>query len=59
LVRGIRENRQCESLCAVITEIGALLHTHFPPKADDRNELSDLMIAGPDGAVQKRCLVVR
>lgn len=59
LVRGIRGNRQCESLCAVIAEIGGLLHTHFPPKADDRNELSDLMIAGPDGAVQKRRLVVR
>ena len=59
LALGVRENRQCESLCAVIAEIGGLLHAHFPPKADDRNELSDLMIAGPDGLVQKRQLVVR
>jgi putative membrane protein len=46
LVTGIRKKQQCEALCAVIEEIGGLLHTHFPPKADDRNELSDLMIMG-------------
>ncbi len=46
LVTGIREKQQCAALCAVIEEIGSLLHAHFPPKADDRNELSDLMIKG-------------
>jgi len=59
LVTGIRENRQGEALCTVIAGIGALLHTHFPPKADDRNELGDLVIVGPDTAVAKHTLVVR
>ena len=59
LIQGIREKRQCEVLCAVIDEIGTLLQTHFPPKADDRNELSDLMIAGQDGDIRKRQLLVR
>jgi len=59
LIQGIREKRQCEVLCAVIDEIGTLLQTHFPPKADDRNELSDLMIAGQDSGLRKRQLLVR
>ena len=46
LTAGIREHRQCAALCATIEEIGSLLHTHFPPKDDDRNELSDLIIEG-------------
>lgn len=44
LATGIRLKRQAVALCATIEEIGALLHTHFPPKDDDRNELSDLII---------------
>jgi len=59
LVTGVREHRQGEALCAVIAGIGALLHTHFPPKADDRNELGDLMIADSNGAMTKRTLVVQ
>jgi len=59
LIQGIREKRQCEVLCVVIDEIGTLLHTHFPPKADDRNELSDLLIAGKNGELRKRQLLVR
>jgi putative membrane protein len=59
LIQGIREKRQCEVLCAVIEEIGTVLHTHFPPKADDRNELSDLLIAGQGGDLRKRQLLVR
>ena len=44
LTAGIRNKQQCAALCATIEEIGLLLHTHFPPKEDDRNELSDLII---------------
>lgn len=44
LTAGIRDNHQCATLCTIIEEIGQLLHAHFPPKADDRNELSDLII---------------
>ena len=44
LTTGIREKQQGPALCAIIEEIGNLLHTHFPPKDDDRNELSDLII---------------
>lgn len=38
---GIREKRACESLCSVISKIGAELARHFPQKVDDVNELSD------------------
>ena len=44
LTAGIKERKQSAVLCATIEEIGLLLHTHFPPKSDDRNELSDLII---------------
>ena len=44
LTAGIKERKQSEVFCATIEEIGLLLHTHFPPKSDDRNELSDLII---------------
>lgn len=59
LAVGIKEGRQCEALCAAIEGIGALLRTHFPFKPDDRNELDNLMIAGPDGVIAKRSLIVR
>jgi putative membrane protein len=59
LVTGIRDKRQCEALCAVIAEVGALLQTHFPPKADDRNELSNLMIVGENPARRSRGLLVK
>ncbi len=44
LTTGISEKQQGAALCAIIEEIGSLLRTHFPPKDDDRNELSDLII---------------
>ena len=44
LTAGIKEQQQGAALCAIIEEIGSLLHAHFPPKDDDRNELSDLII---------------
>ncbi|WP_051554229.1 TPM domain-containing protein [Desulfobulbus elongatus] len=59
LVTGIREDRAGEALCQVIEEVGALLHAHFPPRADDRNELANLLIAGEDGALARRTLIVQ
>lgn len=44
LTAGIKEQQQGAALCAIIAEIGSLLHVHFPPRDDDRNELSDLII---------------
>jgi putative membrane protein len=49
LTTGIREKQSCAALCATIEEIGMLLHAHFPPKEDDRNELSDLVIEKETG----------
>jgi putative membrane protein len=59
LVQGIKEKRQGAALCATIAEIGSLLREHFPIKADDRNELSDLMIVDAESDAGKRQLVVR
>ena len=50
LTAGIREGRSCEALCTVIGKIGVLLQTHFPPRPDDRNELSDLLIVNSSTA---------
>lgn len=44
LTEGIRAGRSCEALCAVIDDIGTQLQAHFPPKDDDRDELSNLVI---------------
>lgn len=56
LVAGIRDQTSCATLCAIIAEIGALLASHFPARADDRNELDDLIIA--DSATGGRGLLV-
>ena len=39
LAAGIREDRPCETLCAVIIKCGAELKRHFPRPGDDTNEL--------------------
>lgn len=59
LVQGIKDKRQGAALCAAIAEVGSLLREHFPIKADDRNELSDLMIVDAESDAGKRQLVVR
>ncbi|MBV5317040.1 MAG: TPM domain-containing protein [Desulfobulbaceae bacterium] len=59
LTVGVRKKRPCEALCAIIEEIGALLQTHFPHQADDRNELGDLMIVGPEANTGGRGLRVK
>jgi len=43
LSEGLREGSACAALCRVIDTCGVLLAEHFPPKADDANELSDEM----------------
>lgn len=58
LTTGIKEKRQCAALCATIEEIDTLLHAHFPPKDDDGNELSDLIIQGK-GPANRHGLIVK
>ncbi|NJC88282.1 MAG: hypothetical protein FIB02_07080 [Desulfuromonas sp.] len=40
---GIREGRTTEALCAAIAHCGDLLAEKFPPRADDRDELPNLI----------------
>ena len=47
LSSGIRAHRQGEATVLVVERIGALLAQAFPPEADDRNELADLIIRRP------------
>lgn len=42
---GIRSGRACEALCAAIARCGDLLEEQFPRKADDTNELPDLILS--------------
>lgn len=41
---GIKEKRQCEALCHAISQIGALLQTHFPIGENDINELHNIIV---------------
>jgi len=41
---GIRQDRTCEALCAAIGRCGELLEGHFPRKADDTDELPNLIV---------------
>lgn len=43
LIAGIREGRMAEALLKTIAETGDILRQHFPSKADDTNELPDLL----------------
>jgi len=40
---GIKQGRTCEALCEAIAHCGDLLAEKFPPRADDRNELPNLI----------------
>ena len=44
VVTGIRQNRQAAALCEAIGRCGKTLKTHFPIKADDTDELDNLII---------------
>lgn len=41
---GIREGRACDALCAAVRRCGDLLQENFPRKADDRDELPNLIV---------------
>jgi len=41
---GIRRGEACEALCKAIESCGQLLEEHFPVKADDTDELPNLII---------------
>jgi putative membrane protein len=43
VVRAIREGRAADGVCEVISELGVLLAAQFPPRADDRDELSNIV----------------
>ena len=42
--RGIKQGSRCQAICDGIERIGAILEEHFPIKADDKNELHNLII---------------
>lgn len=44
IVTGIREGRQGRAICEAVEQVGEMLKAHFPKKADDRNELDNLIV---------------
>ncbi|MEF2146245.1 MAG: TPM domain-containing protein [Desulfovibrionaceae bacterium] len=44
VVGGIREKRQADALCEAIRRCGQLLAEHFPPLADNPDELPNLIV---------------
>lgn len=44
IVERIREGRAADGVCEAVARIGAQLATAFPPRPDDRNELSNRVI---------------
>ncbi len=49
VARAIRDGRAAATLCAEIEAVGKVLAEHFPPRADDVNELPDeVLIETPD-----------
>jgi putative membrane protein len=43
LTAGIRDGRMAEALVSTISEVGDVLRQHFPHRAEDTNELPDLL----------------
>ena len=41
---GIKQKRSADAICEAVEKIGELLKTHFPIKADDTDELKNLII---------------
>jgi putative membrane protein len=46
IIEGIKNNDQTNAICKAIEEVGRVLKEHFPVKADDRDELQNLIIEG-------------
>lgn len=44
LVAGMRDGRPGEGMAAAVARVGNVLAEHFPPRADDTNELPDRLI---------------
>lgn len=44
LVNGVRDGRPGEGMAAAVVQVGTVLAEHFPPRADDTNELPDRLI---------------
>ncbi|NLV32064.1 MAG: hypothetical protein GXY47_13015 [Acidobacteria bacterium] len=47
IIRGIREKRAGEGICAAVDLLGKVLAEHFPPRPDDVNELPDGVVHRP------------
>jgi putative membrane protein len=43
-VTGIRRSRQAEAICQAVRRCGEIVHSNFPRKPDDTNELRDLIV---------------
>ena len=41
---GIKQKNQAEAICLAVKAAGQILQEHFPVKADDRNELKNLIV---------------
>jgi putative membrane protein len=44
IVRGIKQRRQVDAICEAVGSAGRLLAEHFPIRADDLNELRNLIV---------------
>ena len=45
IVSGIKDGRQADAICEAVREVGTILARHFPVKADDVDELDNLIIS--------------
>lgn len=46
ITAGLKSDTACDATCQAVTRCGELLQEHFPIKADDTNELPNLIIEG-------------
>ncbi|MGR6328537.1 TPM domain-containing protein [Sphingomonas sp. XXL09] len=44
LINGIRDSQPGDGMAAAVEQVGLVLAEHFPPRADDTNELPDRLI---------------
>jgi len=44
ITKGIKVNKQGESICQAVRKCGDILYEHFPQKSDDSNELKNLIV---------------
>jgi putative membrane protein len=47
IIRGIKEGKACDGICAAIERCGQMLEKHFPHRPDDINELPNALIDRP------------